>query len=64
MAEKGQNLQKVFDLSQDAKAFKNRLWLQIKDYMDTAVQPLEDDDLIWVNAAGVPSPRSEDETFK
>ena len=64
MAENKQDLQKIFDFSQNAKAFRNRLWHQIKDSMNDLVQPLEDDDLAWVNAAGVSHPRPDDKNGK
>ena len=45
----------AFDFSQDALAFRAQLWKQLKAQMaTTSVQELEDDDLEWVNAAGIP----------
>lgn len=62
----GVNQQNVnaFDFSQDALDFKARLWKKLKTQMAmTSVQELEDDDLEWVNAAGMPVPPEEDDHF-
>lgn len=54
MAGVDQHNRNAFDFSQDAQAFRVRLWSKIKTQMATAsVQELEDDDLEWVNAAGI-----------
>lgn len=53
----GMNQQSVnaFDFSQDALDYKARLWKRLQTQMTmTSVQELEDDDLEWVNAAGMP----------
>lgn len=45
----------AFDFSQNALDFKERLWKKIQSQMVTApLEELEDDDLAWVNAAGMP----------
>ena len=45
----------AFDFSQDAQDFKARLWGKLKTKMVmTSAQELEDDNLEWVNAAGMP----------
>ncbi len=45
----------AFDFSQSALEFKARLWKKLKTKMTlTYVQELDDDDLEWVNAAGMP----------
>ena len=43
----------AFDFSQDALEFRERLWKKLKACAPEKDQPLEDDDLEWVNAAGV-----------
>lgn len=44
----------AFDFAQDAQDFKTRLWKKLKTRMAmTAVYELEDEDLEWVNAAGL-----------
>lgn len=45
----------AFDFSQDAQNFRARLWKKLKTQVTmTSVQELDDDDLEWVNAAGMP----------
>ncbi len=45
----------AFDFSQDAQDFRAQLWRRIQAQMTTpSVQELEDDDLEWVSAAGMP----------
>ena len=45
----------AFDFAQDALLFKAQLWNRIRSQMATpSVQELEDDDLEWVSAAGMP----------
>ena len=44
---------KLFDFSQDAADFKAHLWQKLKMQTPVAMEPLEDDDLEWVNAAGM-----------
>lgn len=45
----------AFDFSQNALDFKERLWKKIQNQMVKApLEELEDDDLEWVNAAGMP----------
>ena len=44
----------AFDFSQDAQDFRAQLWRKIQVQMATpSMQELEDDDLEWVNAAGM-----------
>lgn len=44
----------AFDFSQDALDFRTRLWKKLKTQMTmTSVQELEDEDLEWINAAGM-----------
>lgn len=51
----------AFDFSQDALDFRARLWKKLKTQMTmTSVQELEDEDLEWINAAGM-AVRAEDE---
>lgn len=46
--------QSAFDFSQSALDFKEQLWKRLKTKaMLAPVQALEDDDLEWVNAAGM-----------
>lgn len=48
-----------FDFSQDAQLFKERLAQRLKQ--ETArCRPIEDDDLEYVNAAGMPTPPREE----
>lgn len=55
MAGVNQRSVNAFDFSQDAQMFKARLWKKLKTQMVmTSVQEVEDDDLEWVNAAGMP----------
>ena len=55
----------AFDFSQDALDFKARLWKKLQTRMAmTSVQELEDDDLEWVNAAGMPVTREQDELLR
>ena len=55
MAEIKQQNGNAFDFSQNALEFKARLWKTLKTKMAlTSVQELDDDDLEWVNAAGMP----------
>ena len=57
MAENRTELKDVFDFSQDAQAFKARLWQQIRDETNApSLQPLEDEELAFLNAAGVSHP--------
>ena len=45
----------AFDFSQSVPDFKARLWKKLKTKMAlTSAQELDDDDLEWVNAAGMP----------
>lgn len=45
----------AFDFSQDAQDFRAQLWRKIQSQMAApSVQELEDDDLEWVHAAGMP----------
>lgn len=55
----------AFDFSQDALVFRARLWQRIQTRTAvTSVQELEDDDLEWVNAAGMPvAPENRDTDF-
>jgi len=65
MAESFSNLRDAFDFSLNAADFKERLWKQLKEHMESpAVQPLEDEDLEWINAAGTPyrSPKPDEPT--
>ena len=57
-----QQKENAFDFSQDALDFKARLWGKLKTQMTTtSLQELEDDDLEWVSAAGLPvCPEDED----
>lgn len=55
----------AFDFSQDALDFKARLWKKIQTQSAaTSVEELEDDDLEWVNAAGMPVRPPEDEKWR
>lgn len=55
MAGVNQQNMNAFDFSHDALDFKARLWKKLKNQMAmTSAQELEDDDLEWVNAAGMP----------
>ncbi|MBQ7850936.1 MAG: hypothetical protein IJ343_14525 [Clostridia bacterium] len=61
MAGINQQNRNAFDFSQDARDFKARLWKKLQTLKAmTSVQELEDDDLEWVHAAGMPV-RPEDE---
>lgn len=51
-----------WDFSQGADQFKKALWEKLKNEITKAPQMLEDDDLEWVNAAGVPHPVEKEET--
>lgn len=42
----------IFDFSQEAQGFKQRLWSQLQERQNSAIEQLEDDDLAWINAAG------------
>lgn len=54
MAVSNRNIQNAFDFSLDAGDFQKRLWQQLKEKMDAAaIQMLDNDDLEWVNAAGI-----------
>ena len=45
----------AFDFSQDAQDFRAQLWRRIQAQITApSVQELEDDDLEWVSAAGMP----------
>ena len=60
-----QNSREAFDFSQNAQMFKKRLWMQLKECMAAqTVQELEDDDLEWVSAAGMPYQPPEEENVK
>lgn len=50
------NLRNAFDFSLDAKDFQKKLWLQLKNNTVSSPLLLEDDDLAYINAAGVSSP--------
>ena len=56
------NPKQHFDFSLDAKAFKERLAQELHISHAKAAMPLEDDELEFVNAAGVPHlpPKEED----
>lgn len=62
MAGTNQKNANAFDFSQDALGFKARLWKKLQTQMAmTSAQELEDDDLEWVNAAGMPvAPKDRD----
>lgn len=52
----------AFDFSRDAWAFKQKLWKKLKaKAAHNSVRELGDDDLTWVNAAGVPHQAKDDE---
>lgn len=52
----------MFDFSLDAKDFKARLWKQLQEAgASSKVSMLEDDDLEWVNAAGMTRPDEKDD---
>ena len=65
MAGVNQQNRNAFDFSQDALEFRARLWKKLQTRMAmTSVQELEDDDLEWVNAAGMPVTREQDELLR
>ena len=43
-----------FDFSQDAQRFRAKLWKRLRLREAAAAEELDDDDLTWVNAAGMP----------
>lgn len=54
MAERINIMTNVFDFSLEAQAFKEQLWKKLQASTPVSfLQPLEDDDLEWVNAAGM-----------
>ena len=55
------NPKQHFDFSLDAQAFKERLAQELHIGHAPAVVPLEDDDLEFVNAAGVAQPIPQEE---
>ena len=58
-------MRKTFDFSLDAGAFRERLWKVLEESRaESGVQMLEDDDLEWVNAAGVVHPGKEKDSLK
>lgn len=61
MSMKTHNLREAFDFSRDAQEFKKRLWNQLQAQMRSGAVELEDEDLTWVNAAGVPFTPQDDE---
>ena len=55
-------MQEAFDFSKDVPDLKKRLWKRIQASMPaTLLHELEDDDLEWVNAAGIPQQPPKDE---
>ena len=55
---------KAFDFSQDAWAFRERLWKSLRDKaakMEGGAEELEDDDLEWISAAGAAHPPRPDD---
>lgn len=64
MADEMQCKAGLFDFSLDAEDFKVRLWKNLEKQMtEDAVQPLDDDDLEWVSAAGMTVRGEKDENF-
>ena len=55
------NLSQFFDFSLDALAFKEKLARQLMQEKTACMVPLEDDDLEFLHAAGVPNPAPADE---
>lgn len=52
----------AFDFSSDVPEFRARLWRMIRNRTaPLPVQELEDEELLWVNAAGMPARPPEDE---
>ena len=55
MEEFGEQKRKNFDFSLDTMEFRERLWKELESGRAAdGVQLLDDDDLEWVNAAGMP----------
>ena len=64
MPDKKVNMAEAFDFSKDAAEFRARLWEKLCSEMaEHSVQPLEDDDLEWVNAAAGIEYRAEKDEF-
>jgi len=62
MSDIGRQTGGAFDFSQDAAAFKANLWKRLQENKaENGIQLLEDDDLTWINAAGVPHRAVKDE---
>lgn len=51
----------IFDFSEDAELFKKQLKKRLIE--NSASQPLEDDDLEFLNAAGVPARAPSEDEF-
>lgn len=65
MAEKIEVMKAAFDFSLEAQTFKERLWQTLKaSKPSSALQPLEDDDLEWVSAAGMIDRPQEKDPFQ
>ncbi|MBR6570582.1 MAG: hypothetical protein IKK75_09025 [Clostridia bacterium] len=60
-----EHMARAFDFSLDAQDFKARLWEQLKACAPSpAIEPLEDDDLEWVSAAGMIDRAREDKPLR
>lgn len=65
MAEKNAVTAAAFDFSLEAQDFKERLWQKLQPGKPVPdLQPLEDDDLEWVSAAGVINRSKEKNPFQ
>ena len=65
MAEKNAVTAAAFDFSLEAQDFNERLWQKLQPGKPVPdLQPLEDDDLEWVSAAGVINRSKEKNPFQ
>ncbi len=65
MAEKIKVMTAAFDFSLEAQEFKEQLWEKLQEETPADVlQPLEDDDLDWVSAAGMLHAGQEKDPFR
>ena len=65
MAGQSKKTTAAFDFSLEAQDFKERLWRRmLEDKPAPALQPLEDDDLEFLNAAGMPCCAEEEDLFR
>ena len=70
MTDFAQQMRDAFDFAKDAQEFRERLWRQLQTQVPavqtagSVMEELEDDDLEWVNAAGMAVRREDDDLLK